>query len=129
MLRPALMLTAAAFGATLAATAAPTAAAAQAVVEVYGNDPCPRETADNAVVCYRKPERDRFRIPEKLRPSGTPQQRESWSAKAGEVISLGATGPQSCSAVGPGGYTGCMAKDIRAAEKARKEAEAEANPY
>ena len=34
---------------------------------VYGTDPCPRSTDDEIVVCARKPESERFRIPEALR--------------------------------------------------------------
>ena len=45
---------------------------------VYGTDPCPRSTDDEVVVCARKPESERYRIPERYRPSGTYQQRQAW---------------------------------------------------
>ena len=54
----------------LAALPAPAAAQAGDRVSeiiVYGNDPCPRSTDDQVVVCARKPETERYRIPEKLR--------------------------------------------------------------
>ena len=38
---------------------------------VYGTDPCPRSTDDDVVVCARRPEAERFRIPEVLRETGT----------------------------------------------------------
>ena len=44
---------------------------------VYGNDPCPRSTDDEVVVCARKPEAERYRIPEKLREGGPRQTREA----------------------------------------------------
>jgi hypothetical protein len=46
---------------------------------VYGTDPCPRSTDDDVVVCYRRPEAERFRIPEVLRQSGSLQTRQSWA--------------------------------------------------
>ena len=55
---------------------------------VYGNDPCPRSTDDEVVVCKR----------------------------------VGRTGPQSCSPVGPAGYTGCMEQMIRDAREESDEA-------
>ena len=63
----------------LAAIPAPADAQAGNVAEivVYGNDPCPRSTDDQVVVCARRPEAERYRIPEKLRPSGTRQQTET----------------------------------------------------
>ena len=59
--------------------AAPEPALAQRVNEiiVYGTDPCPRSTDDEVVVCARKPESERFRIPEKLRSGGSLQSRQA----------------------------------------------------
>ena len=73
---------------------------------VYGTDPCPRSTDDEVVVCARKPEGDRYRIPERLRVSGSRQSRQSWAANAKSFETVGATGINSCSAVGPAGHTG-----------------------
>jgi hypothetical protein len=112
----------------LAATAAlagglaalPGSAAAQASgnvseIIVYGNDPCPRSTDDEVVVCARKPETERYRIPERFRSSGPRQARESWANKARALETAGATGINSCSPVGPGGFTGCLTQVIRQA--------------
>src|SRR5215217_7459788 len=79
---------------------------------VYGNDPCPRSTDDEVVVCARKPETERYRIPEKYRPSGPRQTRQAWANRATELQTVGATGINSCSPVGPAGFTGCLTKVI-----------------
>ena len=91
---------------------------------VYGNDPCPRSTDDNVVVCARKPEGDRYRIPENLRSSGPRQTREAWANKARAFETVGATGINSCSPVGPSGFTGCMKQVIDQAVAENKEAAA-----
>ena len=77
------------------------AQATQSEIVVYGNDPCPRESDDKIVVCKRRPEAERYRIAPKLRPSGTPQQMESWSRRSQPLTTVGATGINSCSPVGP----------------------------
>ena len=74
---------------------------------VYGTDPCPRSTDDNVVVCARKPEAERYRIPERLRQGGSRQSRESWANRAIAFETYGRTGINSCSPVGAGGFTGC----------------------
>ncbi|HET9811979.1 MAG TPA: hypothetical protein VFP53_09865 [Sphingomicrobium sp.] len=126
---------AAAAGVAAVLAFAPAAAQAQsasdvkiAEIIVYGNDPCPRSTADEVVVCARKPEADRYRIPERYRPSGTRQQRQSWAERAKSFEYVGRTGIQSCSAVGPGGSTGCLANMIERAKAEAREAETQAAP-
>lgn len=109
----------------------PAPAAAQAKdkiseIIVYGNDPCPRSTDDNIVVCARKSEAERYRIPERYRSSGPRQLSESWAARAQSLETVGATGINSCSAVGPGGFTGCLAQII---DKARREVREGAEAY
>ena len=89
---------------------------------VYGNDPCPRSTDDEVVVCARKPETERYRIPERLRSSGPRQTREAWANKARQFETVGATGINSCSPVGPSGFTGCLKQVIDQANAERKEA-------
>lgn len=99
------------------------AAAQQRVAEiiVYGNDPCPRSTDDEVVVCARRPEAERYRIPENLRPSGPPQAGQSWANKAKVLETVGDTGTFSCSPVGPGGYTGCLTQVIKQARDQRRQ--------
>jgi len=108
---------------TLAATAAvaggfavlpsPASAQAQSEVVVYGNDPCPRSTESTVVVCRHAPENQRYRLPQAMRESGTRQQRQSWANKSYQIMNAGNTGIGSCSAVGPGGSTGCLIQEIR----------------
>ena len=96
---------------------------------VYGNDPCPRSTDDEIVVCARKPESERFRIPEKLRQGGSLQSRQAWAVRAKNFETVGRTGIMSCSPVGPAGYTGCADQLIKQAfEERREQVEGESTP-
>ena len=103
----------------------PTAAPAQntkvSEVIVYGTDPCPRSSDDEIVVCARKPETERYRIPERLRQGGSYQSRQAWATKAKQFEVVGRTGINSCSPVGPGGFTGCTENLIKQAFEERGE--------
>ncbi len=103
--------------------AAPEPALAQRVNEiiVYGTDPCPRSTDDEVVVCARKPESERFRIPENLRQGGSLQSRQAWANRAIAFETYGKTGINSCAPVGPAGFTGCSQQLINQAFKERRE--------
>jgi hypothetical protein len=122
-----LMITLAAGAATLGGFAVPSAPAlaqtAQAEVVVYGDDPCPRETESNIVVCVHRPDNERYRLPKSQQLQGTRQQRQSWANKAQTVMNAGKTGINSCSAVGPGGYTGCLTQEIQQARQESREAQ------
>ena len=88
---------------------------------VYGSDPCPRAASgDEIVVCARRPETERYRIPKELRdqPSDDPEN-TSWAVRAESLEYVGRTGIQSCSTVGPGGFTGCWAEMMRQAREER----------
>jgi hypothetical protein len=122
---PAQLAAGAIFLAGLAAVPQPSFAQAGSRVSeiiVYGNDPCPRSTDDEVVVCARKPEADRYRIPEKLRSSGPRQTREAWANRARAFETVGATGINSCSPVGPAGFTGCLQQVIDQAKAHNREA-------
>nr|WP_314442613.1 hypothetical protein [uncultured Sphingomonas sp.] len=80
---------------------------------VFGTDPCPRSTDDEVVVCARRPEKERYRLPEALRPAGPPQLSQSWSVRSKALATIGQTGPGTCSGIGPGGSFGCAVKDIQ----------------
>ncbi len=110
-------------GAAALLPAAPAMAQRSSVSEiiVYGTDKCPRSTDDSVVVCARKPESERFRIPEKLRQGGSYQSRQAWANRATQIETWGRTGINSCSPVGPAGFTGCTEKMIKQAFKERKE--------
>ena len=105
------------------APAAPSLAQNSKVSEiiVYGTDPCPRSTDDEIVVCARKPETERYRIPERLRQGGSLQSRQSWAARARTFETVGATGTNSCSPVGPSGFTGCLGQLTKQAFQERGE--------
>ena len=109
--------------AALAVPSAPALAQNAKVSEiiVYGTDPCPRSTDDEIVVCARKPESERYRIPERLRQGGSLQSRQAWAARARSFETVGRTGINSCSPVGPGGWTGCTEQVIRQAFTDREE--------
>jgi hypothetical protein len=119
-------LTLAAAALTLPMLAAPMPALAQnntrvSEIIVYGTDPCPRSTDDEVVVCARKPESERYRIPERLRSGGSLQSRQAWANRAIAFETYGRTGINSCSPVGPGGHTGCAEQLISRAFKERQE--------
>lgn len=91
-----------------------------AEIIVYGNDPCPRSTDDEVVVCARKPESERYRIPERLREGGARQTREAWANRARSFEVVTRRGIGSCDAIGPAGQSGCLQKII---DQARAEAD------
>jgi hypothetical protein len=74
---------------------------------VFGNDPCPNSKSGEITVCARKPESERYRIPEGLRDHPSAQN-EAWTNRVNSYERVGAAGTQSCSATGAGGWTGCM---------------------
>ena len=100
---------------------APSIAQNQAEILVFGTDPCPRATDDEVVICRRLPESMRYRMPDQYRSPGTFQEKQSWSNKARSLQTVGSTGIGSCSAVGPGGQTGCLNQEIQAARQARQQ--------
>jgi len=88
-------------------------------VIVYGDDPCPQSQGDEITVCARKPESERYRIPEPLRGVDQPQA-DAWSNRVQAYETVGRFGTMSCSPSGAGGFTGCTEKLIEraAAERA-----------
>lgn len=79
---------------------------------VYGDDACPQINSEEIVVCARRPESERYRIPKKLRNKGLDESGDggSWTThNEGLEASTRFTRPNSCSAVGTGGQTGCLA--------------------
>lgn len=101
------------------------------VMIIYGNDRCPTNSkGEEIVVCARRPETERFRIPKEFRKGGKFADTTSWGRKSESVMSVGATGAGSCSASGPAGFTGCAAQDYAAwrAEKNAQKAEQKSVP-
>lgn len=74
---------------------------------IYGDDPCPQSSEGEIIVCARKPEGERYRIPENLRDLGNPES-QAWTNRATELQYVGRTGIGSCSPAGPGGMVGCL---------------------
>lgn len=102
-----------AFLALFVSTAPPAEAAPrQRHVEAFGADPCPAGTDEEIVVCARKPESERFRIPSELREPAAADLVTN-TDRVHEMIDIGRTGTDSCSPVGPGGFTGCFLKAVR----------------
>jgi hypothetical protein len=78
---------------------------------VYGDDPCPQSTGDEIIVCARLDEGERYRIPQILRDSGSPEN-TAWTERVRELETVGAFGTLSCTPTGPGGALGCTQKLI-----------------
>jgi len=94
---------------------------------VFGDDPCPRSTTDEIVVCARLPENERFRIPKRLRGKKSEPAQESWVNTARELEYVSRVGtPNSCSPVGSAGQTGCYQQFLRIARDERRQAKQDA---
>jgi len=68
----------------------------------------------------RRPEQDRYRIPEPFRRDPEAPENQSWAARAETLEYVGRTGIQSCSVAGPGSWTGCWAEMMRQAREDRR---------
>ena len=108
---------------------APTAAAGTTgservnLVIVYGDDACPQSAGTDIVVCARKGEEERFRIPEPLRGDPNKPSNQAWGERVRSMEYVGRTGTESCSATGPGGFTGCFNQLARLAKAERQAAD------
>jgi hypothetical protein len=88
---------------------------------VYGDDPCPPSTDEQITVCARKNEGERYRIPEPLRDDPNNAANQGWTQRVKAYETVGAFGTNSCSPVGAGGDTGCLARLISNARTERKQ--------
>lgn len=94
----------------------------QKFVTVFGKDACPTsKDPDEIVVCTRKPDEERYRIPPGVRNDiGKPGDRSRkglvGAAAGGAGGSIG-----SCTPIGPGGGTGCQ-QQIQDRYRAEKKA-------
>ncbi len=78
-------------------------------IVVYGNEACPTAADGEVVVCARRPEGDRYRIPKELRNEGAPPSEVAWGARTELLEEAGRSNlPGSCSVVGSNGQTGCQ---------------------
>jgi hypothetical protein len=79
---------------------------------VYGDDPCPQSSEEEIVVCARRPEEERYRIPAPLRQ--TEPTEVAWGARVADLEDASRVGrPNSCSVVGIYGQGGCTQQLIR----------------
>ena len=118
-----------------AAALVPAPAAAQGAQQerirrlvIYGRDPCPRAGAgEDIIVCARRPETERYRIPPELREDASDDDPEStsWAVRAESLEYVGRAGIQSCSTVGPGGVSGCWNELVRAWRQERRQGDGE----
>lgn len=88
-------------------------------VIIYGDDPCPQSTEAEITVCARLDESERFRVPEILRDSDSPENL-AWSERVRSFETVGDFGINSCSPTGPGGALGCTQKLIDQAYEERR---------
>ncbi|HEV2815613.1 MAG TPA: hypothetical protein VGW40_00105 [Allosphingosinicella sp.] len=87
---------------------------------VYGDDPCPRSTDEEIVVCHRRPEEERYRIPAPLRRSSRNAE-QAWTSRVeGLEETARDARPGSCSVVGSFGQSGCTQALIRQWYEARR---------
>lgn len=102
-------------------------AAQNGVLYIYGNDRCPTNAdGEEIVVCVRKSEAERFRIPQELRELEITPENRSWAVRQEETLRAGDSGIGSCSAVGIGGATGCFGQAAtinKVDRRARREAQ------
>lgn len=113
----------------------PTPEHPQVNIIVYGDDACPAAKGDEIVVCSRQPESERYRIPKRFRdkkaessPAGN-----AWGNKVratDDASRMAAGVPDTCSAVGSGGQSGCYSQFLNRAYQERRQAkdDAQANP-
>jgi hypothetical protein len=93
------------------------------LVIVYGEDACPESNSGDIVVCARKDEQERYRIPEPLRGDPNAPANQAWGERARSIEYVGKSGTESCSPVGGGGATGCFAKIAQMAKAERQQAD------
>src|SRR3546814_12047242 len=55
------------------------------LVIVYGDDPCPQSQGSDIVVCARKGEEERYRIPEPLRGDPNQPSHQAWGEQIGRA--------------------------------------------
>lgn len=93
------------------------------LVIVYGDDACPTSQGEEIVVCGRKGESERYRIPEPLRGDPNQASKQAWGERYKSIEYVGRDGTESCSPTGGGGATGCFAKIAKMAKAERQQAD------
>jgi hypothetical protein len=76
---------------------------------VYGKDACPKAGEGEIVVCGRRPESERYRIPKELRRSRKSGGEMSWKSRVEDLEAASRPSiPGSCSTSGSYGQSGCF---------------------
>jgi len=88
---------------------------------LQSKDTCVGGTPDEVVVCARRSERDRYRIPESLRDDQSKSGGEGWAARSQSLKETSDSGIGSCSTAGSGGASGCWLEMVHQARRARSE--------
>jgi hypothetical protein len=86
------------------------------ILVTYGDDACPEARADEIVVCAQRPESERYRIPKELRELEKAEEagEQSWTSVVASHDEAARPGrPNSSSAVGTFGFSGCQASILR----------------
>lgn len=89
---------------------------------VYGDDPCPRSSGDEIIVCARIPESERYRVPKRFRGKAkTDQPAMAWGARSLDLEYVSRQGlPGSCNTGGSNGQTGCFQQFLAQARAERE---------
>ncbi|HEX5183233.1 MAG TPA: hypothetical protein VFW19_08795 [Allosphingosinicella sp.] len=100
---------------------------------VYGDDPCPKKSEGEIVICAHRPDNERYRIPKELRrrEANETLSETSWASRVdGLEDAQRATRPGSCSPAGSWGQSGCFQQMISqwAAERRQLRSEADSIP-
>ncbi|MFT8736063.1 MAG: hypothetical protein ABF760_01220 [Zymomonas mobilis] len=76
---------------------------------VYGEDKCPQGKGNEIVICARKPENERYRLPKRFRDQQKQKFANSaWGPKVADLERTTSTGlPTSCTTSGSNGISGC----------------------
>lgn len=86
------------------------------ILVIYGDDVCPESVDGEIVVCATQPESERYRVPKALREDMKKDTvtEQSWGSRVEAAEDYHRmTRPNSCSAVGTNGATGCSSAALR----------------
>ena len=86
------------------------------VLTLFGNERCPTNAqGEEIVICVRRSAQEQYRVPKELREFVVTPENASWATKAQATLDAGSgvNTIGSCSAVGPGGASGCFGQRVR----------------
>jgi hypothetical protein len=86
------------------------------VLTLFGNERCPiNANGEEIVICVRRSAQEQYRVPKELREFVVTPENASWATKAQGTLDagVGVSSIGSCSAVGPGGASGCFNQRVK----------------